>query len=152
LELRARGAARVVGADYCEPMIEAAHRKLRARGATDVDLVVADALALPFAGESFDCVTSGFLLRNVVDLPRALAEMHRVLRPGGRAVSLELSHMRPGLLARAFDGYFHHVVPWVGGAISGDGTAYRYLPASLGAFPGAQRLAQLFREAGFADV
>jgi demethylmenaquinone methyltransferase/2-methoxy-6-polyprenyl-1,4-benzoquinol methylase len=152
LELRAQGARWVIGADYSEPMLVAARAKLRDRGATGIELVLADALDLPFADESFDCVTSGFLLRNVVDLPRALREMRRVLRPGGRAVSLELSHMRPGPLASAFDAYFQHVVPWVGGVISGDRMAYRYLPASLAAFPDAQRLGALFREAGFAEV
>jgi demethylmenaquinone methyltransferase / 2-methoxy-6-polyprenyl-1,4-benzoquinol methylase len=152
LQLRALGARRVIAADYCAPMLEAAEVKLRERGAFGIELIEADALALPFASDTFDCVTSGFLLRNVADLPRALAEMYRVLRPGGRAVSLELTHMPPSPIAAAFGSYFQHVVPWIGGKISGDPMAYTYLPASVRAFPTAARLSQLFREAGFQTV
>jgi demethylmenaquinone methyltransferase/2-methoxy-6-polyprenyl-1,4-benzoquinol methylase len=152
LQLRAHGARHVVAADFSAPMIKAARVKLRDRGATAIDLMLADALALPFTAESFDCVTSGFLLRNVADLPTALAEMHRVLRPGGRAVSLEITPMRPGPLATAFEAYFEHVVPTVGGLISGDRMAYRYLPASVKAFPEARRLGAMFRDAGFSAV
>jgi demethylmenaquinone methyltransferase/2-methoxy-6-polyprenyl-1,4-benzoquinol methylase len=133
-------------------MLEAADVKLRERGAFGIDLVEADALALPFASAMFDCVTSGFLLRNVADLPLALSEMFRVLRPGGRAVSLELTPLPPSPVAGAFASYFQHVVPWIGGRISGDPMAYSYLPASVRAFPTAPRLGQLFREAGFEAV
>jgi demethylmenaquinone methyltransferase / 2-methoxy-6-polyprenyl-1,4-benzoquinol methylase len=152
LELRALGARRIVGGDFSEPMIRAARTKLHRRGVTEIDLLVADALALPFADASFDCVTSGFLLRNVADLPKALGEMYRVLRPGGRAVSLEITPMRPGPRATLFEAYFEHVVPLVGGIVSGDGPAYRYLPASVKAFPPAARLSAMYRDAGFESV
>ncbi len=152
IELHRQGAGTVIGADYCEPMLAAAARKLAHVGIDRTVLVVADALALPFPDCSFDCVTSAFLLRNVVDLPGSLAEMRRVLRPGGRAVALELTHMRPGLIARAFDLYFRGLVPRLGALIAGDSGAYRYLPASLDLFPEAEQLASVFREAGFVDV
>jgi len=152
LELRALGARRVVAADFCAPMLDAARVKLRERRVSGIDLALADAMALPFANGSFDSVTSGFLLRNVADLPRALAEMRRVLRPGGRAVSLEITHLRSGPLATVFNSYFKHVVPAVGGFISGDRVAYQYLPASVDAFPDADHLSRLFKEAGFASV
>jgi demethylmenaquinone methyltransferase / 2-methoxy-6-polyprenyl-1,4-benzoquinol methylase len=142
----------MVGGDFSEPMIRAARTKLRQHGVAEIDLLVADALALPFADASFDCVTSGFLLRNVADLPTALGEMHRVLRPGGRAVSLEITPMRPGPIATAFEAYFQHVVPWVGGIVSGDPIAYRYLPASVKVFPDARRLSLMFHDAGFDTV
>jgi demethylmenaquinone methyltransferase/2-methoxy-6-polyprenyl-1,4-benzoquinol methylase len=151
LELRRQGAARVVGADYCEPMLAAAHAKLRTRGASDIELVVADALQLPFADATFDCVTSGFLLRNVVDLPHALREMRRVLRPGGRAVALELTHPPAGPLAAAFRLYFDGIMPRLGAIVSNT-SAYWYLADSLRPFPDADRLASLFREAGFNAV
>jgi len=152
IELRRQGARSVIGADYCEPMLAAAAAKLAHTGIGGITLVAADALALPFADNSFDCLTSAFLLRNVVDLPRSLAEMQRVLRPGGRAIALELTHMRPGLRARLFDSYFRGVVPRLGDLIARDSTAYRYLPASLDPFPDAERLASMFREAGFSQV
>lgn len=152
IELRRQGARVVIGADYCEPMLEAAAAKLTFGQIERIHLVAADALALPFAESGFDCVTSAFLLRNLVDLPGALAEMRRVLRPGGRVVSLELTRLRPGLRARLFDSYFQGVVPRLGALISGDSSAYRYLPASLDPFPDAERLASLFRDAGFTEM
>ena len=152
IELYRQGARSVIGADYCQPMLEAAAAKLR-RGLTDhIDLVGADALALPFGESSFDCVTSAFLLRNVVDLAGALGEMHRVLRPGGRVVALDLTHLRAGFGARVFDSYFRGLVPLLGSLVSGDSVAYRYLPASLDPFPDADRLASLIKGAGFFEV
>lgn len=152
IELRRQGARSVIGADYCEPMLEAAAVKLTLGRLNRIHLVTADALALPFAEGCFDCVTSAFLLRNVVDLPGALAEVRRVLRPGGRVISLELTRLRPGLRARIFDSYFQRVVPRLGALISRDSTAYWYLPASLDPFPDAEHLASLFRDAGFIEV
>ena len=151
IQLRAFGARRVIGADFSEPMLRAASAKLDDRSVQGIDLVLADALHLPFSDQSFDCLTSGFLLRNVADLPTALSEMYRVLRPGGRAVSLEITHMPSGPLNRVFSGYFQHVVPRVGSVLS-DSPAYHYLPASVAGFPAADRLSAMFQEAGFATV
>jgi demethylmenaquinone methyltransferase / 2-methoxy-6-polyprenyl-1,4-benzoquinol methylase len=152
IELSRQGARSVIGGDYCEPMLEAAATKLRQSRADRITLVAADALALPFSDRVFDCVTSAFLLRNVVDLPRSLAEMARVLKPGGRVVSLELTHLAPGPRARLFDVYLQTVVPRLGQLIARDASAYRYLPASLDRFPGAEQLSGLFRGAGFTNV
>jgi len=140
IELHWLGARRVVGADFCEPMIEAAARKLAESRISSVDLVLADALDLPFADRSFDSVTSAFLLRNVVDLGRCLREMHRVLRRGGRAVALDLTPQRFPIAEFAAHGYLRHVVPRLGRLVTGDRDAYRYLPASLAPFPDAERL------------
>ena len=152
IELGRQGARSVVGADYSHAMLDAAQTKIAGKRVTRISLLEADALALPFADAMFDCITSAFLLRNVVDLPRSLGEMRRVLRPGGRAVALELTHLRPGLRARLFEMYFQGVVPRLGGLIAGDTAAYTYLPASLDPFPDADRLASTFRDAGFTDV
>jgi demethylmenaquinone methyltransferase/2-methoxy-6-polyprenyl-1,4-benzoquinol methylase len=152
LELRRQGARDVIGADYSEPMLRAAAAKLAARGTGRITLLGADALALPFKEGTFDSITSAFLLRNVVDLPGALVEMRRVLRSGGRAVALELTHMRPGIRASLFDAYLQLVVPRLGALIAGDSAAYRYLPASLDPFPDAEHLASIWREAGFTNV
>ena len=152
LELLRQGARGVVGADYSEPMLRAAAAKLAERGAAQISLLAADALALPFNEGTFDSITSAFLLRNVVDLPGALVEMRRVLRSGGRAVALELTHIRPGIRASLFEAYLQQVVPRLGGLIAGDSAAYRYLPTSLDPFPDAELLESMFREAGFGSV
>ena len=152
IELARQGARHVVAADYCAPMLDAARLKLSRDRITNVDLVLADACALPFPSQSFDAITSGFLLRNVVDLPRCLAEMRRVLRPGGRAASLELTPPAPNVLSSLIRLYCRFVVPKIGGLISGDPAAYRYLPASVYPFPEANRLTEMFHDAGFASV
>lgn len=150
LELRRRGAARVVAADFSQAMLAAASRKTRSLDT--ISFVLADALRLPFPSATFDVVTNTFLLRNLADLPAGLAEMARVLRPGGRLVCLDMTQPPPGLFGAAYRLYFHHVLPPVAGPISGDSAAYRYLPLSLRGFPDAGALAGLLREAGLIDV
>ncbi|MPZ14056.1 MAG: ubiquinone/menaquinone biosynthesis methyltransferase [Chloroflexi bacterium] len=152
LELLKQGARRVIGVDSCEPMIEAARAKLGRHRASAIDLIGADALGLPFPSATFDCVTSAFLLRNVVDLPSCLAEMRRVTRPGGRVVALDLTSMQPGLPARVLRLYFDHVVAQLGRCLAGDEIAYRYLPASVSLHPDADHLARMFQTAGFERV
>ncbi len=140
-----RGAGRVVGLDFSERMLERARRKSGA-----VQWVRGDVLALPFADTSFDAATVGFGVRNVADLERALRELRRVLRPGGRLGILEITRPR-GLLRPFFSVWFDRVVPLLGKALPG-GQAYAYLPASVRRFPTADELAVLLEEAGFADV
>lgn len=152
-ELLARGARHVVAADFSVAMLAAARRKLGDGSAASgrISVVAGDAFRLPFADSSFDVAVNGFLLRNVADLPRALAELHRVLRPSGRLSCLELTRP-PGPLDSLFRLYFDHAVPAVGGLIAGDPAAYRYLPASLRAFPDARTLARMLVAVGFEDV
>ncbi len=142
----------VVGADFSEGMLRAGARKLAARGERRVPLVVADALALPFPDRAFACVTSAFLLRNLADLPRGLAEMRRVTAPGGRAVALEITRPGDGAWAALFGVYFHRVVPAVGALVAGDRRAYTYLPESVARFLTSDALAATMRAAGFRDV
>jgi len=150
-EMARQGARKVVGVDFCGPMLEAATRKLNGLWPT-VELVAGDAQALPFEDDSFDRVINGFLLRNVADLPLTLSEMVRVLRPGGRAVCLEITHPPSKLFGALFRRYFYGFVPVLGTLITGDGRAYSYLPNSLTSFPDAPRLAKMMREAGFDRV
>ena len=117
-----------------------------------VQLMAGDALSLPFPDESFDRVINGFLLRNLADLPRGLEEMARVLKPGGRAVCLEITHPPSRLFDVVFRPFFYRFVPVLGAAIAGDTQAYSYLPNSLTHFPAAPRLAAMMRDAGFATV
>lgn len=151
VELVCQGARKVVGLDFCTPMLEAAVRKT-APPSPAVRLAAGDALALPFSDGSFDRVINGFLLRNVADLPRALQEMARVLKPGGRLVCLEITHPPSRLFRFLFQPYFYSLVPRLGALVSGDGSAYTYLPESLTNFPDAPHLAQMMRQAGFVEV
>ena len=142
-DLRA-GAGRVTGLDFSEKMLERARRK------APLDWVQGDMLALPFADAIFDAVTVGFGVRNVDDLPLALRELRRVLQPGGRIAILEITQPR-GALRPFYSLWFDRVVPLLGKALPG-GAAYTYLPASVKRFPTAERLADMLREAGFAQV
>jgi len=121
-------------------------------GGQGVFLAQGDALDLPFVDAQFDGLVNGFLLRNVVDLPRALAEMRRVVKPGGRVVSLEITRPRTPVFRQLFQLYFYRLVPLVGGIIAGDLQAYTYLPNSLTNFPDAQALKGLMLQAGYRHV
>ena len=149
---RAYPSARVVGVDFAFNMLDIGRQKLRARGGPIVFLAQGDALALPFADAQFDGLVNGFLLRNVVDLPRALAEMRRVVKPGCRVVSLEITRPRTPVFRQLFQLYFYRLVPLVGGIVAGDLQAYTYLPNSLTNFPDAQALKGLMLEAGYRHV
>jgi demethylmenaquinone methyltransferase / 2-methoxy-6-polyprenyl-1,4-benzoquinol methylase len=143
------GAASVVGADFSPAMLRAARAR---RGSASLAWLAADALRLPFPDRTFDRVTNAFVLRNLVDLPAAFAEFHRVLRPGGRLVCLDMTQPPPGPFAAAYRLYFNRLMPPIAGLLSGDRDAYRYLPASLEGFPDADGLAAMLAGAGFADV
>lgn len=143
---------RVVGVDFCEPMLRVGAAKVSARGLQQrVHLVAGDAQALPLADASVDVAVTAFVLRNVVDVPRTFAEMARVTRPGGRVVSLELSRPRSPAFRRVYDLYFHHLLPRIGGLLS-NREAYSYLPNSLVGFHSVEALAEMMRGAGLRDV
>lgn len=151
LELAGQGAARVVGADFSQEMLFAASAKTAARR-VGIPLVMADALRLPFPDETFDCLTNAFLLRNLTDLQAGLAEMARVLRPGGRLVCLDITQPPSGPFGAVYRLYFRSLLPQLAGALSGDAAAYRYLPNSLKGFPDRQSLSGLMSGLGLADV
>jgi demethylmenaquinone methyltransferase/2-methoxy-6-polyprenyl-1,4-benzoquinol methylase len=143
----------VVGVDISREMLAVGREKVARAGLQDrVVLQEANALALPFADGSFDGAVVGFGLRNMSDVAAALAEVRRVLRPGGRFASLEVSHPEHPLVAFAFHLYFDHVVPCLG-VLAGTGrTPYAWLPESLRHFPGRGELEVLLRRAGFDAV
>jgi demethylmenaquinone methyltransferase/2-methoxy-6-polyprenyl-1,4-benzoquinol methylase len=152
LELDRSGARAVIGIDFCSPMMGAARSKLARRGGGGrVFLAAADAMRLPFADNTFGCVVNGFVLRNVADLKATLAELCRVLEPGGDLACLELTHAPPRIEA-LFGFYFNRVVPRLGALVSGQGDAYRYLSRSLDGYPDADALAALMVQAGFTNV
>ena len=138
---------RVVGVDLSRRMLELGRRKVGAIG-----LVNAPAEALPFADATFDAVMIAFGIRNVPDYPAGLREMLRVLRPGGKACILEFSTPPSTLFSRVYRLYFLHILPHVGGLLTGRRAAYRYLTDSVSGFPGAQALATAMQDAGFAEV
>jgi demethylmenaquinone methyltransferase/2-methoxy-6-polyprenyl-1,4-benzoquinol methylase len=146
---RVTPAGEVVGVDFSEAMIALARRKAQARGAR-IDLRVADALALPFPDDTFDAATVAFGIRNVADLDRGLAEMARVVRPGGRVVVLEIT--TPARLRRFYGLWFDRVVPRLGRVLGRDGAAYAYLPASVRRFPDPPGLAARMAAAGLREV
>lgn len=151
--LAASPTARVVGVDVSERMLTLVRERARRSRAGDrFEARIADAHALPFADASFDRVVAGFAVRNFGDLDAGLREMRRVVRPGGRAVILEFSRA-PNPLIRAVNRLYTHVlVPRIAVLFGGDAAAYRYLPESVDRFPGAERLADRLRAAGFSDV
>jgi demethylmenaquinone methyltransferase/2-methoxy-6-polyprenyl-1,4-benzoquinol methylase len=134
---------RTVGIDFAYGMLRAAR--------TDAALVQADALALPIADGAVDGITCGFALRNVTDLGALVAEMARVVRPGGRLAILEVAEPSNPLLRAGHTVYFDHVVPLVGGLVS-DRAAYRYLPRSVAYLPPPTELVAMIRAAGFGRV
>jgi demethylmenaquinone methyltransferase/2-methoxy-6-polyprenyl-1,4-benzoquinol methylase len=142
---RAAGALTVTGLDFSERMLARARRK-----APTLEWVVGDLLELPFEAATFDAATIGFGIRNVSDLERGLAELRRVLRPGGRLAVLEITRPR-GLLKPFFSLWFDRIVPALGRVLPG-GSAYSYLPASVARFPVAEELASMMGRAGFAEV
>jgi demethylmenaquinone methyltransferase/2-methoxy-6-polyprenyl-1,4-benzoquinol methylase len=151
LALEAGGGSVVLGSDFCHPMLTAASEKIVRRGFHS-RVFEADALQIPVRAGSFELVTVAFGFRNLVDYPRGLEEMRRVLRPGGIAAILEFSRPPSPLFAALYNFYSRRVLPAVGGALSGSKDAYAYLPESVRKFPSAEELAQMMRDAGFAQV
>lgn len=152
LTLEIEPLARVIGCDFCHPMLVIGNRKLAERPEKRSVLIEGDALRLPFADGSFDTVTIAFGLRNLERVDHGLAEIHRVLKPGGRAAILEFSRPIIPIFREAFEFYFHNILPRIGALISGSSTAYTYLPQSVSNFPDQRRLAAMMRESGFLNV
>jgi demethylmenaquinone methyltransferase/2-methoxy-6-polyprenyl-1,4-benzoquinol methylase len=149
---RAPGASAAV-VDLTEPML--AEGRARAEAAAmggALDWVVGDAMALPFADASFDVYTISFGIRNVTRIEAALAEAHRVLRPGGRLMVLEFSRMVSPALQWAYDRYSFNVIPVMGQIVAGDRESYQYLVESIRRFPEQEAFAAMIREAGFGQV
>lgn len=143
---------RVTGVDISEGMLEQMRRKVAREGVPGVTAEEGDCAALRFADCKFDSVTVAFGVRNFEDRPKCLREILRVLKPGGRFVMLELGVPSGGLVRSLYKFYFTRIMPLVGRRISGNEAAYRYLPASVLAFPGPARWMQTMREAGFTAV
>jgi demethylmenaquinone methyltransferase / 2-methoxy-6-polyprenyl-1,4-benzoquinol methylase len=135
--------ARVVGADFTLEMMRVGRRN------DLLDFSTADALRLPFEDESFDAVVSGFLMRNVIDIRKALEEQFRILKSGGRIVILDTTRPKRNILSPFIRMHMHFVIPALGRLLTGVGEAYRYLPETTEGFLTAEELAARMASAGF---
>ncbi len=139
---------RVVGVDFAVEMMRLGQNKYDGQ----VAFAAGDMLRLPLPDNTFDCSVNGFVLRNVADVCAAFAEMHRVLKPRGRAVSLEITSPRAPVWRDVFAAYFDHIMPSIGGWLSGDAAAYRYLPQSVHDFMAPEQATDVMRAVGFSEV
>jgi len=157
LELFEKIGARVVATDFCRPMLEIAAKKIAAAVPETgtklaLPLIEGDALHLPFVDSSFDGATIAFGLRNLSNVELGLAELFRVLKPGGSLAVLEFSKpVIPGF-SFLFQAYFTKLLPFVGGLVSGSRSAYQYLPDSVARFPDQRELIDRMKQVGFERV
>lgn len=143
----------VTGVDLSEGMLAVMREKVGKAGLADmISIEEGDGEALRFPDNTFDRVTIAFGIRNFENREKGLREMLRVLKPGGRLVILELSRPENKVIRWFYDLYFLHILPKIGGKVSGDKAAYAYLPASVAAFPGKKAFMATMREAGFRTV
>ena len=143
----------VTGVDLSEGMLAVMREKVGKAGLSGmISIEEGDGENLRFPDNTFDRVTIAFGIRNFEDRPKGLKEMLRVLKPGGRLVILELSRPENKVVRWFYDLYFLHILPKIGGKVSGDKAAYAYLPASVAAFPGKKEFMATMREAGFRTV
>lgn len=149
---RAPGASAVV-CDMTEAMLVEGRKRAEAGALSDrLDWVVGDAMALPFASNSFDVYTISFGIRNVTRIQDALSEAYRVLRPGGRLMVLEFSQIPVSGLQWLYDRYSFNVIPAMGQMVTGDRDSYQYLVESIRKFPDQETFASMIRKAGFQQV
>src|SRR5215213_10118192 len=148
LALQTAGKARVIGTDFCRPMLEIAFAK-NEKNKTAIPYIEADGMNLSFADDSFDAATIAFGLRNFSNWQDGLVELRRILKKGGRLAVLEFTTpVVPGF-KQIFNLYFTQILPRIGGAVSGSRGAYEYLPDSVSRFPYQKNLAAMIREIGF---
>jgi demethylmenaquinone methyltransferase/2-methoxy-6-polyprenyl-1,4-benzoquinol methylase len=143
--------ARIIGADFCHPMLVSAKQKIVQCGFTPL-LIEGDALQLPVASDSLDAIAISFGFRNLANYAAGLNELHRVLKPGGAVAILEFSHPQGGFMKATYGFYSKVFMPIVGAAVSGSREAYTYLPDSIRKFPRAPELEQMMRDTGFNET
>ena len=140
---------KVVGVDFCREMLDIAGKKCKGHC---IELAEGNAQELPYPDGTFDLATIGFALRNVESIEKALKEMVRVVRPGGRVISLEFTQPDNRFFRRIFHAYFFKILPVVGGIVSRDREAYSYLPESVAGFRSKTELKEIMEKAGLEDI
>lgn len=146
-------AGKVVGLDFCENMLAVARQNIaRTPYRNNIELVQGNAVDLPFADNTFDCATIGFALRNVPDMAQTIREMARVVKPGGKVVSLELSKPSWPVFKQLYYLYFDYILPVLGRIGVGLDGPYSYLPRSLKSFPHQSEIRDLFARLGLQDA
>jgi len=144
---------KVIGIDISEGMLEVGRKKMKARGLDDrIELISGDSENLPFEENKFDAVVVAFGVRNFENLEKGLAEMHRVLKPGGRMVVLEFSKPRSFPFKQLYHFYFTYILPKIGKVVSRDPAAYTYLPESVQAFPDGDSFISILDRLGFKNT
>lgn len=142
-----------VGMDLAEKMLEIGRRKVAGRGLSEaISLKTGNAMDIPAKDNAFDAVTMSFGIRNMTDPSRALREMHRVLKPGGRVLILEFSIPGNRFFHTGYLLYLRHILPRIGAFFSGDAHAYRYLNRTIETFPEGEAFCKLLKDAGFAST
>jgi demethylmenaquinone methyltransferase / 2-methoxy-6-polyprenyl-1,4-benzoquinol methylase len=147
----APGGAEITGSDFVPEMLTRARAKCAASGAK-IEFVEADALSLPFGDASFDLVSCAFGFRNLANYEHGMQEILRVLKPGGEIAILEFAEPRGRIFGALYRFYFRHILPRLGGLVSGNAQAYSYLPGSVSKFPPPEELRRQLEQVGFANV
>ena len=148
----------VVGLDFTENMLAIANKKLAETDLVNLEFVQGDAMNMPFEDDTFDAATNGFALRNVLDIPKTIQEMTRVVKPGGRVVCIDVSRPQNPLFRSFFNIYFFKIVPLIGHmvdrnkAVGGKFPAYTWLAESLKTFPNQETIKRYFLAAGLKEV
>jgi demethylmenaquinone methyltransferase/2-methoxy-6-polyprenyl-1,4-benzoquinol methylase len=151
--LKRAGNAHATVLDFTEPMLTEGRKRAETTGISgQLDWVVGDAMALPFEDHTFDVYTISFGIRNVTNPKKALTEAYRVLKPGGRIMVLEFSHIPNDLLQWCYDKYSFNVIPRLGQIIARDRSSYQYLVESIRKFPNQENFLKLVNEAGFENT
>lgn len=145
--------AKVIGIDISEGMMEIGRQKVSAESLADrIEMHVDDATQLQMEDNCLDAITVAFGVRNYEHLQKGLEEMCRVIRPGGHTFILELSVPKNPILLWGYKLYFLHILPWIGGMVSGNKEAYKYLPASVLNFPKPDAFLKMMQDAGFSET
>tara|TARA_E500000331_G_C17268899_1_gene718282 strand:- start:1907 stop:2623 length:717 start_codon:yes stop_codon:yes gene_type:complete len=143
----------VIGIDISEKMLEIAKKKVKSKGLeNNIKLQLADSENLPFENNCFDAITAGFGVRNFENLEKGLSQMCRVLNKNGIAVILEPSKPKLFPIKQIYEVYFHQILPFFGKLVSKDKNAYKYLPASVDAFPENEQFVAILKDVGFSKV
>jgi demethylmenaquinone methyltransferase / 2-methoxy-6-polyprenyl-1,4-benzoquinol methylase len=147
-----RGLGTVIGLDFSFEMIQLARAKQRSERNPKADFLQGDALFPPFRDDIFDGVMAAFVLRNVSDLRRFFVQSSRLLKPGGRLVSLDIFPPSKGIFALIYSFYFYRLMPWIGGFLSNDRQAYQYLSDSVRQFVPPERISEMLEQCGFEEI